>query len=103
MSKMKKGQLNEMVEELQSSVNELEWMNRKKQERIVELITENDRLTLAYEPYTPPRPKVSFNDWCVSATVDLFPISDWKRLGWDNSWSYKQLVVGPIRVDIYLS
>lgn len=49
------------IEALEDEVDELKWANRDlcqmvldKQTRIVELISENDRLTMTYEPYRPP-------------------------------------------------
>lgn len=42
------------IEALEDEVEELEEVIASKQARIVELIHENDRLTLAYEPYRPP-------------------------------------------------
>lgn len=53
--------LAEKIDGLTGTVNDLSKVNKdvllglaKAQERIVELIHENDRLTLAYEPYRPP-------------------------------------------------
>lgn len=61
------------------------------------------RLALHNEAISPrPRPSYSLRDWCVSATLDLLPFSDWKRLSLDNSWSAKQVAIGPIRIDCYI-
>jgi len=43
------------IEALEDEVDALTATVEEKQRRIVELITENDRLTLRYEPYEPPQ------------------------------------------------
>lgn len=45
---------NQEIERLTSAVKDSDALIIKKQARIVELIHENDRLTMAYEPYRPP-------------------------------------------------
>ena len=51
---MKKKPLKEQIEALESEIEDLKEMARIKQERMWEIIQENDRLTLKYEPYRPP-------------------------------------------------
>lgn len=49
-----KESLTSTVEEMQGQIEELEDLVRSKHERIWELIQENDRLTMTYEPYRAP-------------------------------------------------
>lgn len=79
----------EKIEYLESEVQRL-------REKLYAVITENDRLTLTYEPYEPPKyPK------CGSVSFDFWPLSEWVRFSvsrW-NPGRYAQIIVGPLRVD----
>lgn len=80
----------------------------EKQKRIAELITENDRLTLKYEPYIPPkqrRTKIKLKDHALSISFDPWPLMEWKRLSLSryNPGRYFQFCVGPLRMDFFQS
>lgn len=90
---MKKKELQEHIDLLADTIV-------RQQDRIHELITENDRLTLKYEPYVPPKhPK------CLSISLDLWPLGEWWRFNWKgwNPGKYAQLNIGPLRVDFFQS
>jgi hypothetical protein len=88
---------------LANKINDLHIRIDRKQARIEELIGEVDRLSLKYEPYHPPKFKFKFKEWCLSIVLDLKPLSDWWRFNWSNSASYKQICIGPLRLDLYVS
>ena len=102
---MKKSMLEETVSELEDTINSLEWIIQQKKNRIVELIAENDRLTLTYEPYEPPKEKKEkkkkLPKWGGTVSFDFWPISDWVRLSYKpyKSGKYAQICIGPLRID----
>lgn len=81
----------------------------QKQIRIAELIRENDRLTLKYEPYYPPKhPKAKLaklRNHALTIAFDPWPLMEWKRLSYSsyNPGKYMQICVGPLRVDWFVS
>lgn len=110
---MKKIELEIKIDELEAAlqvlsevITDLESVVAKKHARIVELISENDRLTLKYKPYEPPKVKKvkkvkSEPRWFGSLSFDYWPARDWFRLSFKKykPGKYAQITVGPIRWD----
>lgn len=100
---LKKTKKSDLIEE----ILEQHDMLAAKQKRISELITENDRLTLKYEPYHPPKsPRArlaKLKDHCLTISFDPWPLMEWKRLSLSryNPGRYFQLCVGPFRLDFF--
>jgi len=87
--------LEDEIESLEGSYEDQHQIIAQQYKRIQELVKEIEAIQ--------PQPKYTWKDWCFSGTVDLLPLEDWKRFRLDNSWSYKQLCIGPIRIDCYLA
>lgn len=78
----------------------------EKQQRMIELIRENDRLTLKYEPYIPPKQRrAKLKNHALSISFDPWPLMEWKRLSYSkyNPGKYMQICVGPLRLDWFQS
>lgn len=122
--------INELEYALEAAEDEISLLQEEtsaQKKRIWELIKENDRLTLAYEPYHPPghenenvsyyelieenkslkaaltstKPTKRHYAGCIS--LDFWPIREMFRLSFSkwNPGKYAQLVVGPIRIDFF--
>lgn len=99
--------LKNTIEELKYEAEELRDVLAQRGSRITELIEENDRLTLTYEPYYPPgrsfkeKLKDASEDKAGIVSFDFWPPQDWFRCNlnrWHPGQAF-QAVFGPLRID----
>lgn len=99
---IKTSKIDQKITDLELEVEQIQEELDRLDRFVVNLHKANSELKINL--HTPPEfPKRMIKDHCLSVSFDLWPLSDWVRLGWSRSKNnYTQLTVGPFRVDWFV-